>query len=547
MHALSTICALKLFSLVTVVTSESGISCDIDDTSCNADPSSGSMLLQVDRSHRKEAATEAHILNSASARFSRLAHRAAPNGFCKDHPCRATLLAVPAPTSQLQQKQRGSVGKTEALSQAGYAKVASLKDDTEMKEFIRRVIEKYDCKVSNEGGLSGIVPWFSGTTMVQSLPQLEDTLLFAVLSTPSWLSYKNSAHITGDKAELGFVGYVQVAAMKNDAEMKKFVRRVCTDMGVKIINEGGFSGMVKFYSGSDNFQSYDKLRSEIRSAANAPHTWAEWSKTPQKAAVATPITSSKSKGFSLLAVRASEGFCKSHPCRMQLLELESTPSVLSHSKIEPPSQLTSKSATQTGSSSSMGTSTRTSTSSGLGKRASLDQAGYAQVAAVKDDQEMKEFVQRVIEKYDCRVENMGGMMGIVPWFSGTTSTQNIQALEDTLLFAVLTRSKPWLSYKNSDHVTGDTAKLGFVGYVQVAAMRNDYEMKKFVRRVCHDMGVKVVDEGGFEGMVKFYSGTDNFQSYDKLQDEIKSAANAPHSWADWEAGKPPQPDKKSKK
>ena len=78
-----------------------------------------------------------------------------------------------------------------------------MKDDHEMKDFILRVIDKYDCKVEAVGGLMGIVPWFSGTTMIQSLPKLEDTLLYAVLSdgggrSKSWLSYKNSDHITGN-------------------------------------------------------------------------------------------------------------------------------------------------------------------------------------------------------------------------------------------------------------------------------------------------------------------------------------------------------------
>lgn len=153
---------------------------------------------------------------------------------------------------------------------------------------------------------------------------------------------------------------------------------------------------------------------------------------------------------------------------------------------------------------------------------------------MKDDLEMKEFILRVVDKYDCKVQEIGGLMGIVPWFSGTTSAQDITKLEDTLLFALLSNTnKPWLTYKNSDHITGETAQLGFVGYVQVAAMRNDMEMKKFARRVCKDMGVQIVDEGGFEGMVKYYSGTNNFQSYERLQSEIKSAANAPNAWAKW--------------
>jgi len=264
--------------------------------------------------------------------------------------------------------------------------------------------------------------------------------------------------------------------------------------------------MVKFYSGTDNFQSFERLQAEVKSAANNPRTWGVWEE-PDKHSLAqheSPMKSHKeATGFSLLAVNAPDGFCQGHPCRAAEPSLIET----AHEPLR--------------------------TRHGLGKSAAMDQAGYAQVAAMKDDSEMTDFVLRMVDKYDCRVEEMGGLKGIVPWFSGTTTEQSLEKLESTLLYAVLTYSHPWLTYKNSDGVTGDTAQLNFVGYVQTAALRSDVQMKKFVRRVCQDMKVKIVDEGGFEGMVKYYSGTDNFQSYDGLLSEVKSAANAPHSWAKW--------------
>jgi len=568
------ICMISVFALTAATASEGSASCDAGDHSCSVDPASGSMLMQNKKDIMKSAAHHhdhkvrsvelldiTEKVETSAMAFSRLATRIAPTGFCTSHPCRA-MLQIPGPTSQLQAK--GTMGKTAALTQSGYEKVAALKDDTEMAEFILRVIDKYDCKVTNRGGMMGIVPWFSGTTMVQDLAKLEDTLLYAVLSdsrSPSWLVYKNSDHITGDTANLGFVGYVQIAAMKSDAEMQKFARRVCNDMGVKIVDDGGFKGVVKFYSGTDNFQSYERLQSEVKSAANAPHSWAEWSSTarghpttPEKKSILqVPVAKPQAparKGFSLLAVRAIHGFCKGFPCHVPetiLLQMSPAPSPAQSthsSSASGSSTKLSQSSPASGASTKLSQSSPASSPSasafsqndkhGMGKRATLDQAGYAQVANLKDDSEMKEFILRMVEKYDCKIEEVGGLMGIVPWFSGTTATQDIQKLEDTLLYAVLTfTAKPWLSYKNSDHITGDTAKLGFVGYVQVAAMRKDAEMKKFVRRVCKDMNVQIVDEGGFEGMVHFYSGTDNFQSFERLQTEIKSAANAPHSWAKW--------------
>jgi len=396
-----------------------------------------------------------------------------------------------------------------------------MKDDNQMKEFILRVVQKNDCKVVEDGGLDGIVPWFSGTPMSQSFVALENTLLFAVLShaknSTAWLAFKNSEGISGDTAELSFVGYVEVAAMKNDEEMKKFARRVCQDMGVNIVDEGGFTGMVQYYSGSDNFQSFDRLQSEVISAANSPHAWGEWApgRRPPPEMQASLIQQQSMQnghkrlgGFALMAAKSPNGFCIAYPCRVSLLSMSAPAS--------PSSNLHGAAATH----------------HGVGKVATLDEKGYQQVASVKSDAEMTDFIIRMVDKYDCKVEEMGGLAGIVPWFSGTTTKQSVDKLESTLLSAVLSMGKqPWLSYKNSDHVTGDTAGLNFVGYVQVAAMRSDAEMKRFVRRICKDAKIEIIDEGGFTGMVRFYSGTDNFQSFDGLINEVKSAANAPHSWA----------------
>ena len=55
----------------------------------------------------------------------------------------------------------------------------------------------------------GFVPWFSGTVATQSILKLEEALLFAILSdgTP-WLSFKNSAGVTGDNVKLDLEGCV---------------------------------------------------------------------------------------------------------------------------------------------------------------------------------------------------------------------------------------------------------------------------------------------------------------------------------------------------
>jgi len=167
----------------------------------------------------------------------------------------------------------------------------------------------------------------------------------------------------------------------------------------------------------------------------------------------------------------------------------------------------------------------------LGATASMDEQGYVAVAELKDDQDMFTFIVRVIEDYDCHVEDASGLMGIVPWFSGTTAVQSLAKLEEALLFAVLANGERWLSYKNSAGITGATAPLDLQGYMEIAIIRKRHEMETFARRLAHQMSIKVTDEGGFKGMLRYHTGAAAFQSFDKLQDEIRAAAKTPHAWA----------------
>jgi len=160
----------------------------------------------------------------------------------------------------------------------------------------------------------------------------------------------------------------------------------------------------------------------------------------------------------------------------------------------------------------------------------LDEAGYQSVAELKDDEEMKQFILRVVEDYDCKIEHDGGLMGIVPWFSGTTAVQSLEKLNESLLFAVLANGERWISYKNTAGVTGADVSLDLEGYVDVAIIRSAGEMETFARRVAEQMGIKVTDDGGFAGMIKYYDGSATFQSFDKLREEIRSAAASPNAW-----------------
>jgi len=229
--------------------------------------SSGTNHAQLTQASNLLASQSGSELGQLVARVH--ATRATPDGrlLCRTHPCSLGLN---------EQDDRHGIGETAMLNEDGYKSVAAVKDDDEMKKFIMRVIKKFDCEVVEDSGLMGMVPWFSGTTAVQSMDLLEEALLFELLSLGNhWMHYKNSAGLTGETAALDLNGYVVVACLKQEEEMKTFARRLCKQMGVKITDDSGFQGMIKFFSGDVAFQSLDKLKSEIQSAANAPHSWAE--------------------------------------------------------------------------------------------------------------------------------------------------------------------------------------------------------------------------------------------------------------------------------
>lgn len=177
--------------------------------------------------------------------------------------------------------------------------------------------------------------------------------------------------------------------------------------------------------------------------------------------------------------------------------------------------------------------TKESEASGPGESAPLTEAGYKSVADLRDDHHMKKFILRVMRKLDCQLVDEGGLMGIIPWFSGTIATQSLENLEGALLFEILGNGKPWLLYKNSGGITGDNAPLDDEGYILVACLRSDMEMKKFAYRICRKSGVKITDKGGFADMLRFFRTSASFRSLDMLVSEIEAAATA-SSWASFE-------------
>jgi len=161
---------------------------------------------------------------------------------------------------------------------------------------------------------------------------------------------------------------------------------------------------------------------------------------------------------------------------------------------------------------------------GRGKLAALDEGGYQLVAAMQSDEEMKEFILRILAASGRKVREGQELTlsGMVPFYSGTEAVQDFQRLQDEL------RVVPWVQDVDedvTDGVSGVSAPLNETGYQKVAELKSDNEMASYVRRVlkAHKLALKEGKLGDFNGVVKYYSGTRATQSFLRLQEELKHA------------------------
>lgn len=81
-----------------------------------------------------------------------------------------------------------------------------------------------------------------------------------------------------------------------------------------------------------------------------------------------------------------------------------------------------------------------------GKNAPLDEEGYDSVASLEADEDMELFIRRLIKAMDMRIIDMGGLHGVVPYYSGTKVSQSFSNLQRDLKRGLKKHGKygPWL-------------------------------------------------------------------------------------------------------
>jgi len=150
-------------------------------------------------------------------------------------------------------------GWTAPLNDFGYQKVAALKDDTHMMAFIMRILDETDKVTTDQGALDGIVPYFSGRASVQNFGLLRQ----AVLSAHGTVARSD---IQGSTAELNNDGYQKVAALRDNAQMMAFARRVLDAREKRVTDDGVLAGIVPYFSGVVSVQNFGRLNQRLLSA-----------------------------------------------------------------------------------------------------------------------------------------------------------------------------------------------------------------------------------------------------------------------------------------
>merc|ERR1719326_2113057 len=295
-------------------------------------------------------------------------------------------------------------------------------------------------------------------------------------------------------------GYRIIAALQDNEKMKKFIHRLVQKEARYVKDVAELNGMVPFYSGVEGVQSLDALKHELRSAdwvADGEGRNAPLSETGYKS-----VASRKSKPHMLAFARRildARGLkCADEGALTGLMayfdgeiavqsfdalskELVSAPWAsprAAAAEAEAAPQLLQLGAALDAPSGNIEDSVPTT------------EKGYQTVAALKDNQKMKTFIHRVVEKEARYIKDPAELSGLVPFYSGVEGVKTLNALKQEL------RSAAWVADGE-----GRNAPLSEIGYQRVAVRKSKPHMLAFARRILDARGLKCADEGALIGLM----------------------------------------------
>jgi len=309
-------------------------------------------------------------------------------------------------------------GKEAPLTEKGYQQVAELRSDAEMKDFVIRLLAAEGRSVKRQSWLNGLLPYYSGVASVRSL-----AILKAELRSPKTRVWIDGG--VGRTAPLDEAGYQQVAATKSSLQMKAFARRVVDAEGQRIADQGALGALVSLHNGLVGVQSLVKLQEDLRAVAVRVADWKE------ATGATVPLTE---EGYQRVVKMKSNAEMESFMQRVILREarfvkdLGGLRGVVPYHSGELTSQTFEALLQEIRRPESEAWLEKT-----IGRTAKLSDEGYRAVAASRDSNQMKAFLQRLLRADGREVIGAGELNGIVPFHSGELAVQSLEKARADLL------------------------------------------------------------------------------------------------------------------
>jgi len=317
----------------------------------------------------------------------------------------------------------------------------------------------------------------------------------------------------GSTAALTEQGYQNVASLQSDTEMQLFMERVLAAEARSVLDWTGLAGTVPYYSGTKGTQDLESMKTELRSASWAGEGGGRVaSLTPEGyKEVVGAKNNAQMKAF-MRRILDKEGLVVTDEASFNGVVPFYSGVVGSQTfQVMRAEVLNSQWALPLKDWDGV-----------TGETAPLNELGYELVAKMQKDDEMRAFIVRLLSTEARHVKDEFGLHAMVPFFSGTKTTQDMKALKVELRDP---KHDVWLA----DGV-GRTADLSEEGYQKVAAQKSDVQMKAFIRRALVVNHMRINEEGGLSGFVPYYSGRFvKSQTYKALLEDLETATWAVHN------------------
>jgi len=295
------------------------------------------------------------------------------------------------------------LGSIAPLNEDGYLSVVKLGMNSEMEVFIRRLVNKLNLDTRDEGAMGGLVPHFSGMRGSSTYFLLVQELVSIAAQENTWLVEKSSPVDFRSVRKQFYDVFMQFEV----SHQSKYKTELNAMIDKAPLNQDGYEAVARLNSDSHMGRYVRRVLTEM-----GPFYIADEGRF-----LGTIKFYSGSKGgavqsFARLRFEAIGGVRDFEPW------LASGESVL------------------------------------------LNENGYKAVAALKNDTEMATLVRRVAHHYGCSVVDDGGMMGVVPHYSGRISVQSLALLEQEVRdICGLTATATHVHYGNIHDVVGKDGVL----------------------------------------------------------------------------------------